>query len=212
MPNNTTNRLEVNASKSEFEKIKKFVKSKEVIEGKKTINALDFNNIIPMPEELKNVTSPVHIVSQAEYDKAVIQRDKDIKEKKHEWSISTLPLTKEMQEDYLKKYGSDNWYDWAVKNWGTKWGAYDISKWEGQELKFFTAWSPPLPVIEKLSKKFPKAVFILRYADEGGSFVGECIFENGEANDNCLSSNNEGFEDMFCDITGQTKEEAFGEN
>jgi hypothetical protein len=45
---------------------------------------------------------------------------------------SLMPMPKELEgtikpsessnEDLIKKYGFDNWYDWCNANWGTKWG------------------------------------------------------------------------------------------
>src|SRR4051812_6071054 len=44
-----------------------------------------------------------------------------------------------------------NWYDWQIKNWGTKWNSYK-SKYgaEGKQafVYFQTAWGPPFPVLE----------------------------------------------------------------
>ena len=42
------------------------------------------------------------------------------------------------------------WYNWNIRNWGTKWNAYNSScqTIDGvTEIIFDTAWSPPLPVI-----------------------------------------------------------------
>ena len=56
----------------------------------------------------------------------------------------------------LEKYGSGNWYDFCVNEWGTKWdcgeqGASDIHP-EGRMLhtSFDTAWAPPVRAYEKL--------------------------------------------------------------
>jgi hypothetical protein len=46
-----------------------------------------------------------------------------------------------------------SWYDWNTKNWGTKWGAYDVVSVEPRVLRFETAWSAPHPVIKELAKK-----------------------------------------------------------
>ena len=54
---------------------------------------LTFEGLIPMPEELK-ITSPAQ----------------DENEKKQ-------------AEINLEKYGAKDWYDWACKNWGTKFDA-----------------------------------------------------------------------------------------
>lgn len=51
------------------------------------------------------------------------------------------------------KYGANNWYDWNVHNWGTKWNAYSTSVDEtNNTICFDTAWSSPIPVLEALAK------------------------------------------------------------
>ena len=52
-----------------------------------------------------------------------------------------------------KKYGKNNWYDWSIANWGTKWGAY-YSRLDEKDnaLYFDTAWSSPIPILDALAK------------------------------------------------------------
>lgn len=49
-------------------------------------------------------------------------------------------------------YGSNNWYDWSVANWGTKWNAQYSSLNNKNTLWFDTAWSCPIPVLNKLAE------------------------------------------------------------
>ena len=50
-------------------------------------------------------------------------------------------------------YGYDTWYDWACDKWGTKWNAYDTYINEDEsEIIFNTAWSCPLPILDKLAE------------------------------------------------------------
>jgi hypothetical protein len=60
---------------------------------------------------------------------------------KYELFKNLIPMPNELEgttsssgkgknEQLIKKYGSDNWYDWCNSNWGTKWGDYSISSSE----------------------------------------------------------------------------------
>lgn len=60
-----------------------------------------------------------------------------------------------------------NWYNWRVRYWGTKWGAYDCVTHVGKTqiiFEFQTAWSPPIPIIQQLA--LLGYDFEHRYADE----------------------------------------------
>ena len=98
----------------------------------------------------------------------------------------------------LQKYGTDNWYDWSIEHWGTKWDAYDCqgSPQEGT-LIFFTAWNPPDEIIKALCKKYPNSDLDWFYEEEGMQFAGHCYAgENGEViNKECAVSNYEAEED-----------------
>lgn len=63
--------------------------------------------------------------------------------------------------------------------WGTKSDADDYGschvtiETDHIFISFDTAWTPPTPVIEKLSELFPKLQFQLFYMEEGSGFTGE---------------------------------------
>lgn len=64
----------------------------------------------------------------------------------------------------VQRYGSKDWYDWRIKNWGTKWNASDSSfNEETGVVEFDTAWSMPENIFRALSHFTPLRVV---YADE----------------------------------------------
>ena len=94
-----------------------------------------------------------------------------------------------------KSLVSNAWYDWNIRNWGTKW---DVAVSESKEYadtyiegptengenlvvyyNFNTAWSPPIPAMEKLSAQYPSLLLTLSYEEETG-WGGECEFLRGE--------------------------------
>ena len=109
----------------------------------------DFNRIIPTPEELRNTSAP----------------------------------NKENPQEMIKKYGYSDWYDFRCARWGTKWNARDVELTlespTSLSISFNTAWSPPLPIIEKIAKKYPFAEITLSYYEEGMGFAGEVSYYKG---------------------------------
>lgn len=60
------------------------------------------------------------------------------------------------EEKYCKDNNIPNWYEWNRENWGTKWNAAycevkDFGKYR-KVLFFETAWSLPLPILEKIEQ------------------------------------------------------------
>lgn len=116
------------------------------------VEFFDFNEIIPMPEELKDKTRY--------YPKC----DADEKE----------------DEELVAKYGVDNWYDWSCKYWGTKWNTSSVREVSPQAVEFDTAWATPEPLIKALSEKYHTTVSVC-YADEDlGNNCGEYEYKDGE--------------------------------
>lgn len=79
-------------------------------------------------------------------------------------------------------YGKNNWYDWSIANWGTKWNSYENFYDEDMKtLSFQTAWSAPRPVIKQLAKRFPDVRFTHEWADEDmGYNVGTAEYADGK--------------------------------
>ena len=81
-------------------------------------------------------------------------------------------------------YGENNWYDWRIGNWGTKWNSYGYTEnttFQDGKIKFLTAWSAPHPILKKLSEMFPDVKMEHEWADEDiGMNCGRYIYYDGE--------------------------------
>tara|TARA_R100001143_G_scaffold41003_1_gene37294 strand:- start:492 stop:959 length:468 start_codon:yes stop_codon:yes gene_type:complete len=90
-------------------------------------NDFDFNNIIPQPKELTDT------VSGSENAKPQWQKDRS--------------------EDLKGRYGFDNWYDWSINNWGTKWNSCNTEVELNKNVlnyTFETAWDCPREIAKAL--------------------------------------------------------------
>lgn len=89
-----------------------------------------------------------------------------------------------------QKFGQNNWYDWSIENWRTKWNSYShkliqSTRWLDMKYtvtyKFETAWSAVPQLIEMMAKDNPEVSIVYTYADEDmGYNTGEFKYENGE--------------------------------
>ena len=112
------------------------------------------------------------------------------------WNIikpTNLEAYNKQSEHSLDKpidFSGDNWYDWNVRNWGTKWdvAVHDNDKYPETELveesettlayRFNTAWSPPSEALSELSAQYPNVVMSFSYEEETG-WGGEATIQDG---------------------------------
>ncbi len=156
----------------------------------------DFNTITQMPEELSG-----------EHTQSPVRTDTDEQ--------------KEQNAALLAKYGFDNWYDWSIQNWGTKWNSYDCDchniimeesaraedKDQSISFSFMTAWDLPRPIFDKLAEMYPTLAFHIECCEEGGFFAGETDIINGEVIDKIVHNNEEHWKHWAGEILGYQYDE-----
>jgi len=126
-------------------------------------------SFIPMPAELQGTVSP----SQPPRNASEIE----------------LARWEKNQARLHELYGYTNWYDWAVKERGTKWDCYagEMTRLSPAEvdLCFQTAWSLPEPVFNKMFEMYGDTMdFHIKCVEEGGFFSGTIDWVSGELFDN----------------------------
>ena len=80
-------------------------------------------------------------------------------------------------------YGKNNWRDWCVTHWGTKWDADATLTNELPDFlvyEFESAWSPPVAWLTKVAQDFPRLRFTLIYDEPGMGFAGTAIADKGK--------------------------------
>lgn len=87
-----------------------------------------------------------------------------------------IPVPNELRDEYYTRADgsapANNWYEWNVRNWGTKWDAVEpsIVRFGDEEIgvHFDTAWSPPEPVFATMIEMFPSLSFSITCMEEQG--------------------------------------------
>ena len=80
-------------------------------------------------------------------------------------------------------YGKNNWRDWCITHWGTKWDADATLTNETPDFlvyEFESAWSPPVAWLTKVARDFPYLRFTLNYYEPGMGFAGTAIANQGK--------------------------------
>ena len=122
-------------------------------------------------------------------------------EEKMVWRISNyFPTPERLLQENLSEnekqelktiFGYDNWYDWRLFHWGTKWDC-DDRECESTtddnsifETSFDSAWSPPIEFLINVSIQYPSLSFQLEYLEPGNQFAGTSYINNGIFLDLC---------------------------
>lgn len=99
-----------------------------------------------------------------------------------------IPVPKEVWDEYYpngegslsmddQKRNPNNWYDWNINNWGTKWEAcrpstdFELNhthKTGTAHIEFDTAWAPPEFVFQAMVAQHPNLKFKIRSVEEQG--------------------------------------------
>ena len=165
------------------------------IKDEESKRVIDFDKVIPMPEELS-----IDSDSSAETVIVLLMRQarflffgpyspevKDAWARYEKWPDDLKEKSEELAKKYLMniaKYDYPNWYSWHIDKWGTKWNSiegYGTQRREDDTIYFETANGFCEPVIEALSKQYPDVEFIYEAADEDiGSNTIKGTYKNGE--------------------------------
>lgn len=160
MPNWCTNDVNITSTTEDKQELYKFLELVELDTPEKRAEATDndtykfFHHVIPTPAELLD--------SQA------------LRNNDEQFANALLGN---------KGYEYDNWYDWRLAHWGTKWDVslpfIDFTD-DKLSLSYDTAWSPANEVLLKVSEMFPTLLVENNYLEEGMNFIGTTRFVSGE--------------------------------
>jgi len=152
LPNWCEGDLKIVGRKADLERFKNYANSES--------SCLDHNKFIPYPEKWELMDKIYNSI------KDFSKEPRDI-------------LGREIHDGF--NHGG---HDWCRKHWGTKWGICcpELVRETSRSLfyRFETAWSPPIPIIKAMSKKFPTLRFTLKYYESGMAFKGVYIVKAGK--------------------------------
>lgn len=75
------------------------------------------------------------------------------------------------------KSEDENWYDWNVTHWSTKWDISspfigDDTEEDSIDFSFDTAWGPPIAAFQHWAQRDGRVTYRLEYVEPGMAFVG----------------------------------------
>ena len=151
MPNHTINNVDIAVNTGEGKELLALAELKNKLNISK--DEFDFEGIIPMPKDLHKALE--------------VERPFDDHD---EWELDMghlVPKDVNIRNQWLAKYGFDNWYEWRYENWDTKWNSYSVeidANFDDElTVNFMTAWSAPLKIFEKVKEYCEENNLALRW-------------------------------------------------
>jgi hypothetical protein len=111
---------------------------------------------------------------------------KELAERTEAWNADPDKAIADAWERMAHDVATKNdWYNWNIRNWGTKWDiteqAWLVSQYPRElTYQFMTAWSAPDKAITALAKQYPMLTFTLTSADFSMDWAFEMGWEDGE--------------------------------
>ena len=179
MPNHVTSVLYVHAPSKEWEHTKQLY---ALVKGLLEESSEDNFNLFYHPDGIMYETltmenlhpCPMELLNRQPLPKSLL------------FSEEITHEERKVRAELKKEYGFDNWYDWRIENWGTKWDMYEFHgihsdyKTGEFEIQFQTAWAAPHDFLNFVSKLYPDLNFHLQWADEDtGANAGMYVLHNG---------------------------------
>ena len=152
MPNWCENRVGIYGKEKDI----KAFKEKAIKDGE-----FEFQNLIPIPEELLSTTK-----GYREGLGNTWITDKDGNE---------IEIPESKLQEWKDKYGATNWYDFCCNKWGTKWDVDAQIEDEDSEqitLRFETAWGPAEGICDYIRENFPELNVSWFYDEPGNEIAG----------------------------------------
>jgi hypothetical protein len=105
--------------------------------------------------------------------------------------------------------GDQDWYQWNISNWGTKWDISDVyidnnAEPDSIEFSFSTAWAPPVEAFHTWAAGDGRVEFSLEYWEPGCGFVGTTTYDGEylDTDDVDLNSNPARYREIASDVWG----------
>ena len=134
-----------------------------------------FSRWLPMPEPLQEIHRGACSIGGVVVRSWRTELDAD-------GAAVNVALTPEDLADLTARYGTADWYDWALRHWGCKWDTdaeVTISP-EQVVLHFDTPWGPPEAFLDYLSAALdPRTRIELAYSEGGVGYWGRTVWQAG---------------------------------
>lgn len=161
---------------------------------------LDWNEK-PIPAEqvegvflLWNIVKPDNLDTYLERDKRafeqIVKAEPDLVElDKADKTSKPFDTQEALVQILQERKTSDDWYNWNVRNWGTKWEItekasvfYEMPTDTGLEIcyRMESAWSPPAEALDHLARQYPDITINLSSIDESDCFAYEAQWLDGD--------------------------------
>lgn len=184
MANHIDNTLEIIGNEEQIKDVRTFLKGDLIKDGEKVY--IDFNNLVKMPDQMQITANTSGEVAQfllfgkCDLGNYTFKNAREYFNRlSEEEQLEGVNLAIQYQKNFVN-HGASNWYYWCLKNWGTKWNAYNQSLRAENIIFFVTAWNGVPGLMEILSKRFPGVTFKYRWNDDFyGTTGGEGVFING---------------------------------